>query len=151
MRNFFSLAFTGTCPGRSAVRRTSQRSALQSRGPGYLLLEETGVPVLRSSASQELRAASRPGHEPSPAARQTLDQPIEIFVALIERFYQHPLVLAVGAEVVEVAGQPRMAVGWDAGVAQIAAVGGAGAHGRQHHGAGPEFLRQFFDLAHDLL
>ena len=25
--------------------------------------EETGVPVLRSSASQELRAASRPGHE----------------------------------------------------------------------------------------
>jgi hypothetical protein len=36
--------------------------ALQSRGPGYLRLEETGVPVLRSIASQELRAASRPGH-----------------------------------------------------------------------------------------
>src|SRR4051794_7085074 len=36
--------------------------ALQSRGPGCLRLEETGVPGLRSSASQELRAASRPGH-----------------------------------------------------------------------------------------
>jgi hypothetical protein len=37
--------------------------ALQSRDPGYLLLEKTAVPVLRSNASQELRAASRPGHE----------------------------------------------------------------------------------------
>jgi len=36
--------------------------ALQSRGPACLRLEETGVPVLRSGASQELRAASRPGH-----------------------------------------------------------------------------------------
>jgi hypothetical protein len=33
--------------------------ALLSRGPGYLLLEETGVPVLRSSVKN---AASRPGH-----------------------------------------------------------------------------------------
>ena len=39
-----------------------RNGALQSRGPGYLRLEETGVPGLRSSASQELRAASRPGH-----------------------------------------------------------------------------------------
>jgi hypothetical protein len=40
-----------------------RNGALQSRGPGYARLEETGVPGLRSSASQELRAASRPGHE----------------------------------------------------------------------------------------
>ena len=44
------------CPGRSA--------ALQSRGPDAETV--TGVPVLRSSASQELRAASRPGHDCAP-------------------------------------------------------------------------------------
>src|SRR4051794_40364724 len=78
----------------------------------------------------------------SSSARQHLDQPVEILIALIERFHQHPLVLAMGAEVVELAGQPRMTVGGDTGIAQIAAIGGAGAHGRQHHGTGPEFLRQ---------
>ena len=46
-------------PGRSAARS----GALQSRGPGLPGLEETGVPVLRSGTSQELRAASRPGHD----------------------------------------------------------------------------------------
>src|SRR5437763_617046 len=42
-------------PGRSAARRSSRSGALQSRGPGCLHFEETGVPVLRSTASQELR------------------------------------------------------------------------------------------------
>ena len=37
-----------------------RNGALQSRGPGYLLLEETGVPVLRSGMKN---AASRLGHE----------------------------------------------------------------------------------------
>jgi hypothetical protein len=45
------------------TRRASESGALQSRGPGCLLLKETRVPVLRSTASQELRAASRPGHD----------------------------------------------------------------------------------------
>src|SRR3954453_21524906 len=51
---------------------SSRRGALLIRGPALL---QTGVPVLRSNASQELRAASRPGHEiirspcrPAPAA-----------------------------------------------------------------------------------
>jgi hypothetical protein len=48
-----------SCPGRSAARRSSRRGALQIRGPGYLLPEETGVPVLRSGMKN---AASRPGH-----------------------------------------------------------------------------------------
>src|SRR5581483_12374929 len=34
------------------------------------------------------------------AARQHLHQAIEIFIALVERLHRHPLVLAVGADVV---------------------------------------------------
>ena len=40
-----------------------RNGALQSRGPGYFRLEETGVPVLRSGMKN---AASRPGHGTHP-------------------------------------------------------------------------------------
>jgi hypothetical protein len=48
-------------PGRSAARSTSRSGALQNRGPGCLRLRETGVPVLRSSASRSATRCIAPG------------------------------------------------------------------------------------------
>src|SRR5215467_6137491 len=79
------------------------------------------------STRQKNLAAGR--GEPSKAlisAREPLDEPVEIFAALEERLYGHTLVLAVGAHVVNVLRAPRMPIGRDAGIAQIAAIGGAG-------------------------
>src|SRR5262245_29827265 len=81
------------------------------------------------SAPPTGRAASAPPRVLL-AARQHLDEPVEVFMALEERFHRHALVLAMGAEVVDVVGEARMAVGGNAGVAQIGAVRGACAHGR---------------------
>src|SRR4051794_25584807 len=50
-----------SCPGRSAAR--SPCGAVRCRAGAQLAKTLSGVPVLRCSASQELRAASRPGHE----------------------------------------------------------------------------------------
>src|SRR3954454_21737176 len=60
-------------PGRSAARSFSRRGALQSRGPGYHGMGGSWVPVLRSIASRELRAASRPGQELSKQRRHLPD------------------------------------------------------------------------------
>jgi hypothetical protein len=38
-------------------------AAPQSRDPGFLESQATGAPALQRTASQELRAALRPGHE----------------------------------------------------------------------------------------
>jgi len=58
-KKFLASVIKALCPGRSAARSTSRSGALLSRGPGYLLLQETGVPVLRSGMKN---AASPPGH-----------------------------------------------------------------------------------------
>jgi hypothetical protein len=52
--------------------------ALLSRGPGYLLLEETGVPVLRSGMKN---AASRPGHVDANYQIQNFKQPSALVLA----------------------------------------------------------------------
>src|SRR2546425_2565962 len=73
-----------------------------------------------------------------PSAREHLDQAVEILLAVEERFYQHAFVPAVDAHIVDVAGEAGMAVGRYPGIAQIAAVGCAGAHGGDDRRARPE-------------
>src|SRR5690348_10385618 len=53
------------------------------------------------------------------STREPLDQPVKIFTALAERLHSDALVLAVGAHVVHVEGEPGMPVGRNAGIAQI--------------------------------
>ena len=45
-----------------------------------------------------------------PTARQHLDQPVQIFLAVEERLHQHAFVLAVHTHIVDIAGEPGMAV-----------------------------------------
>jgi len=56
-------------------------------------------------------------------AADKFDVPIPIFLALIERFHENSLVRSVRQDVVDVAGQAGMAIGRDAGVAQICSIG----------------------------
>jgi hypothetical protein len=39
------------------------------------------------------------------SARQHLDQPIKVFLALVERLHQHALVLAVDADIINIGGK----------------------------------------------
>src|SRR6185369_1556070 len=107
-------------PGRSAARSSSRSGALQSRGPGYLLVEETGVPVLRSGMKN---AASRPGHGS----------------AFHERLFDHEMAgLAVAA--FEEAARLEHA-------AQFFQHGGAAAH---HDAVGREVQRRQADVVEQL-
>jgi hypothetical protein len=54
---------------------------------------------------------------PLASARQPPDKAVKIFAAVEERLDRHALILPVGAHVVDVAREPRVAVGRDAGVA----------------------------------
>jgi hypothetical protein len=56
------------------------------------------------------------------SARQHLDQTIQIFLAIEERLHQHAFVFAVHAHVVDIAGEPGMAVSRYSGITQVAAV-----------------------------
>src|SRR3984893_2843813 len=97
------------------------------------------------------RYESNLGNDALLTARQHLDQSKEILLAVEERLYWHAFVLAVGAHIVDVAGEPGMAVGRYPGIAQIAAVGRAGAHGGNNRRARPELGGERLDCGHDLL
>ena len=76
------------------------------------------------------------------AAGQHLDQPIEIFLAFVERLHPNPFVLAVDpAAVVDVTREPGVALGRNARVSQKASIRGTRAHDWKHDGAGPKLLR----------
>src|SRR5262245_50147702 len=85
------------------------------------------------------------------AAAQNFDEPIQVFLALEEGLDGYTLVLAVGAEIIDVVGQAGMAAGGNPGVAQVGAVRAGGAHGRDDGRAGPELGGELFDGTHDLL
>src|SRR5260221_11701481 len=77
---------------------------------------------------------------PSPVG-QDFNKPVEIVFTFVERFHQNPLVLSVRPDVVYVAREPGVAVGWNASVSQVASISGTGAHRRKHDSAGPKLLR----------
>jgi hypothetical protein len=71
------------------------------------------------------------------STREPLDQPVKVFTAFAERFHRDAFLLAVDAHVVHVARKPGMPVGWNAGIAQITAIGPGGAHHRDDGHPGP--------------
>src|SRR4029077_15390794 len=87
----------------------------------------------------------------SGTAGERLYQPVEIFISLVERLHRNPLILAVGAEIADLVGEARVAIGRYPRIAEIAAIGGTRAHDRHHHRAWPEFMRQLLDRTDDLL
>src|SRR3984893_7691473 len=86
----------------------------------------------------------------SPPARKHLAQPIQIFLAVEERLHQHAFVPAVDSHIVDIAGEPGMAVSRYASIAQVAAVRRAGAHGGNDRRPWPKLGRELCDDAHDL-
>src|SRR6516162_4762247 len=85
------------------------------------------------------------------SARQHLDQPIQIFLAIEERLHQDAFVFAVHTHIVDIAGEPGMAVSRYAGVAQVAAIRRAGAHGGNDRCSRPKLGGKFCDRTQDLL
>src|SRR5215469_3811829 len=85
-----------------------------------------------------------------PTARQHLDQPIQVFLAVEERLHQHAFVLPVYAHIVHITSQPGMAISRYPGITQIATVGRTGAHGGNDRSAWPELGRELSDYTHDL-
>src|SRR5947199_8646316 len=65
-------AFLISCPGRDAARSTCEALLRRTGTPVILLLEETGVPVLRSGMKN---AASRPGHDDCKSPNSNFKQP----------------------------------------------------------------------------
>src|SRR4051812_45999893 len=60
------------CPGRDAARSPCEVLLRRAGTPVILLLEETGVPVLRSGMKN---AASRPGHDGCKSPNSNVKQP----------------------------------------------------------------------------
>jgi glyoxylase-like metal-dependent hydrolase (beta-lactamase superfamily II) len=85
------------------------------------------------------------------SARQHLDQPIQIFLAIEERLHQHAFVFAVHTHIVDIAGEPGMAVSGYAGIAQVAAIRRAGAHDGNDRCSRPKLGGKFCDRTQDLL
>src|ERR1700751_3933733 len=139
-----------TLPMRMSMSRTSSATAAS--------LDDAASRRSAAIVLRLIRITIDPNASPRPLAcdlrrttRQHFDQPVKIFLALIERFDGNPLVLAMGADLVDVIGHAGMSVGRDAGIAQIAAVGGAGTHDRDHDRSRPELLCQLLDRPQDLL
>src|SRR5579883_3397180 len=87
----------------------------------------------------------------SVASRESSNQAILIFKALIKSRDLNALILAVSAHVIEVGRKPGMAIGRNAGIAQIGAVCRTRAHEGHHRKARPHLLRHLFYRAEDLL
>src|SRR5882724_6278410 len=85
------------------------------------------------------------------AARQRLDQLVEVLLALERRLDRDALVAAVRTDVEDVGGEPGVAERRDADVAEEPAVGGAGRHRRDRRDAGPELLGELVDRGRKLL
>src|SRR5215467_12867962 len=136
---------------RAPWRETCRRRRCQR----YLCKHHT-----RSAEAVRIGRLTAAGREPSShlarvlsvsaTARQHLDQPIQIFLAVEERPHQHAFVPAVYAHIVDIASQPGMAISRYPGIAQIAAVGRAGAHGGDDRRARPELGRELRDYTHNL-
>src|ERR1700742_2682245 len=85
------------------------------------------------------------------AAGKRFHKTVEVFVTIKEGFDEDPLVPAMRAGFPDIACQPGMSVGRYARVAKVTAVGGAGAHDRQHDRTGPELGGQFCDRTDDVV
>src|SRR5262249_18060812 len=137
--------------GRGAPRRETRR---RRRRQSYLCKHHSrpaeAVRIGGLTRGPRTLIASCASAELSAPTRQHLDQPIQIFLAVEERLHQHAFVPAVYAHIVDIAGQPGMAISRYPGIAQIAAVGRAGAHSGDDWHSWPELGRELSDGTHDL-
>ena len=84
-------------------------------------------PALALPLPQTNSAVTTPGDLPGQGrlAGQHLDQPIEIILAFVERLHPNPFVPAVDpAAVIDITGEPGVAVGRNARVSQKASIRG---------------------------
>src|SRR5579883_1964353 len=151
-----------TLPMRISRSRTSSATtasldaAASSRNAATILrLIRIAIDLAQCRGLTDPAGTAGPNTCPAPdlrrPTRQHFDQPVKIFLAPVERGDGNPLVLAMGTEIVDVVGQARMAVGGDAGVTQIAAVGGTRTHDGNDERTRPELRRQLLDRSENFL